>query len=322
MKIRFGYVAMSVILEKASPSKNVTVKTYSRLAEINPRAALSKVRRTASENLANTLRLLRHNRASGVSIYRFSSKLIPLATHPLLSGWNYAGEFNEELAAIGSFVQDNRMRVSFHPDHYTLINSPREEVLLSSLKDLEHHCLLLETMGLGPAARLVTHVGGGYKDKEKSLERFLDNWTRLHPRIASRLTLENDDKTFTAGEVLYLCRKLSLPMILDLHHFRCNSGFDSLEEILPGFLASWKDTSLPAKIHTSSPRSPEDCRSHHDYVNPADLYPFLKLVREFGQDLDVMVEAKQKDRAMFQLVKDLAAYPMIRQTGPASLSFT
>ena len=82
MKIRFGYVAMSVILEKASPSKNVTIKTYSRLAEVDPRAALSKVRRAASENLANTLRLLRHNRASGVSIYRFSSKLIPLATHP------------------------------------------------------------------------------------------------------------------------------------------------------------------------------------------------------------------------------------------------
>lgn len=36
MDIRFGYVAMSVILEKASPSKNVTVKTYSRLAETNP----------------------------------------------------------------------------------------------------------------------------------------------------------------------------------------------------------------------------------------------------------------------------------------------
>ena len=321
MDIRFGYVAMSVILEKASPSKNVTVKTYSRLAETNPRAALSKVCRTASENLANTLRLLRHNRASGVKIYRFSSKLIPLATHPLLSGWNYADEFKKELATIGSFVQDNEMRVSFHPDHYTLINSPREEVLLSSLKDLEHHCLLLETMGLGPASRLVTHVGGSYKDKEKSLKRFLDNWTRLPPRTASRLTLENDDKTFTAGEVLYLCRKLTLPMVLDIHHFRCNSGCDKLEEILPGFLTSWKDTSLPAKIHASSPRSPGDCRSHHDYVNPTDLYPFLKLAREFGQDLDVMVEAKQKDQAMFRLVKDLAACPMIRQTGPASLSF-
>ena len=104
-------------------------------------------------------------------------------------------------------------------------------------------------------------------------------------------------------------------MVMDIHHFRCNSGCDKLEEILPGFLTSWKDTSLPAKIHASSPRSPGDCRSHHDYVNPTDLYPFLKLAREFGQDLDVMVEAKQKDQAMFRLVKDLEL-SQIRKLAP------
>jgi hypothetical protein len=32
-----------------------------------------------------------------------------------------------------------------------------------------------------------------------------------------------------------------------------------------------------------------------------------------------MVEAKQKDLAMFQLVKDLAGYPSMNHSGPASL---
>ena len=61
MEVRFGYVAMSVLLEDASPSKTVTVKTYTRLADKDPEAALNKVRRTARENLANTRRLLLHN---------------------------------------------------------------------------------------------------------------------------------------------------------------------------------------------------------------------------------------------------------------------
>jgi UV DNA damage repair endonuclease len=33
MNIRFGYIAMSAILENASPPKSVTVKSYSALAE-------------------------------------------------------------------------------------------------------------------------------------------------------------------------------------------------------------------------------------------------------------------------------------------------
>ncbi|MBP7332797.1 MAG: UV damage endonuclease UvsE, partial [Firmicutes bacterium] len=63
MHIRFGYVAMSVILEKASPSSTVTFKTYSKLAERDEAAALARVRRVTRGNLLNTLRLLRHNRA-------------------------------------------------------------------------------------------------------------------------------------------------------------------------------------------------------------------------------------------------------------------
>lgn len=321
MKIRFGYVAMSVILENASPSGTVTFKTYSALAEKDPAAALGKLRRTARTNLGNTLRLLRHNKAHGIGLYRFSSKIIPLATHPLLSDWNYLFDLDHELKAIGDYVRINGMRVSFHPDHYTLINSPREEVLLSSLSDMEHHCLVLKAMGLDKKAKLVTHIGGGYKNKDKSLARFLKNWERVPGHVAGRLTLENDDKTFTAGEVLYLCRRLSLPMVLDLHHLKCNAGDDREAEIISPVFDTWRDTGHPPKIHISSPRSETDSRSHHDFVNPDDLYPFLKLAREINTGFDVMVEAKQKDRAMFRLVKELASYPMIKQTGEAALKF-
>ncbi|MDD3653574.1 MAG: hypothetical protein PHO01_05225 [Desulfotomaculaceae bacterium] len=71
----------------------------------------------------------------------------------------------------------------------------------------------------------------------------------------------------------------------------------------------------------ASARSSTDSRSHHDFVNPENLYPFLKLAREINKDMDVMVVARQKDRAMFQLVKELPAYPMLKQVNEATLSF-
>jgi len=323
MLLRFGFVAMSVLLENCSPSRAVTFKAYSSLRERDPGAALDKVRQTARENLLNTLRLIRHSAANNVRVYRFSSKIIPLATHPELSGWDYIGELKETLGEIGQFVRDRGMRVSFHPDHYTLINTPREEVLEASIRDFAHHCRLLEAMGLDARAKLVTHVGGGYGDREKSLQQFLQNWERLPRLITDRITLENDDRTFTARDVLYLAEKLGLPVVLDLHHHLCHrDGGSSLEEITPRFLNTWRDTELSPKIHTSSPRGEKDRRSHHDYVDPDHLYPFLKLAREYGQDLDVMVEAKKKDQAMFRLVKDLCGFPGIKKIDEANLEFS
>ncbi len=319
MQIRFGYVAMSVTLEHASPSKTVTFKNYTQLAGKDPAAALSKLRRTAAENLENTLRLLRYNKAHGVSVFRFSSKLLPLATHPALVDWDYMEELRERLRLIGDIVKENKMRVSFHPDHYTLLNSPREDVLLASLKDYQYHSSLLEAMGLDLSAKLVTHVGGLYNDREGSIGRFKKNWGRLPEPVAGRLTLENDDKIYTAREILNICRELSLPMVLDLHHHKCNNWGEDIAELIPEIFKTWEATGLPPKIHISSPKSNADFRSHHDFVNPGDLYPFLLSARKFASIIDIMVEAKQKDRAMFKLVRDLSACPAISQTGNASM---
>ncbi|MFZ5644483.1 MAG: UV DNA damage repair endonuclease UvsE [Bacillota bacterium] len=320
MILRFGYVAMSMELANCSPSKAVTFKTYSGLRERDPEAAMNKLTRTSRENLFNTIRLLRHNKANNVRLYRFSSKIIPLATHPELEGWDFIEGVRDLLGEIGILVKENHMRVSFHPDHYTLINSPREDVFNASVKDYIHHCLILEGMGLDNTAKLVTHVGGGYKDKKKSLDKFIKNWGRVPARVTERIALENDDKTFTAEDTLYLAEKLGLPMVFDLHHFMCNREEGSrTEDILPRFLCSWKGSGLNPKIHVSSPRSESDIRSHHDYVNPLDVYGFIKEAAVFNKGIDVMVEAKQKDFAMFRLIRELSEFPGIKRINEASL---
>ena len=321
MLVRFGFVAMSVTLEKASPSKTVTLKTYQQLVERDLKVAREKVKRVARGNLINSLRLLRHCKVHGIEIYRFSSKIIPLATHPELSDWDYIEDLKEQLSEIGNFIKENKMRVTFHPDHYTLINSPKEEVFKSAIIDLTHHCRIFKAMGLDEHAKLITHVGGGYNNKEESLERFIENWARIPKDIARRMTLENDDKIFTANETLYLCEKLMLPMVLDIHHFKCNHEEEStLEEIYPRVISTWKYTGLPPKIHVSSPRNDTDFRSHNDYVKADDLYPFLMLARKYNVDLDVMVEAKQKDKAMFKLVQELGQLPDIEPINDASIN--
>ncbi len=321
MIVRFGFVAMSVIMEDASPSGTVTLKTYLKYANQHPEAALEKVRQVARKNLLNSLRLLRYCVAHDVRLYRFSSKLIPLATHPELNHWDYISDLKPQLTELGHFIKENRLRVSFHPDHYTLLNSPHEGIYNASVADLAYHCNIFDAMGLDERAKLIIHIGGGYNKKEEALERFARNWCRLPENIRKRIALENDDKTYTAENTLALCKKLQIPMVLDLHHYRCNHEEGSkLKEIYPGFISTWKGTGLAPKIHVSSPRSEAAKRSHHDYVEAKDLYSFLLASKVYRIDLDVMVEAKQKDKAMFGLVEELGKNRHIKILNKASIN--
>jgi len=237
MIVRLGYVAMSTEVKNASPSKTMTATAFGKLADRE--AAIRKLERIAAENLHNTLRLLRHNRAHDIHVYRFSSKLIPLIGHELLAGWDPFPVLREPFAEIGRYVRQHRMRVSFHPDHFTVLSTPRLEVLGKSIEDLERHTTMLEAMGLGTEAMCNIHVGGTYGDKAKAGERFVKNFAKLRPVVRSRITLENDDKTFTALETLELAERVCAPMVLDIHHHEVNPGSERAAELWPRIQATW-----------------------------------------------------------------------------------
>ncbi|MGV2643622.1 UV damage endonuclease UvsE, partial [Clostridium perfringens] len=65
---------------------------------------------------------------------------------------------------------------------------------------------------------------------------------------------------------------------------------------------------LPPKIHVSSPKSPTDIRSHADGVDVVPLLAFLRNIARSTPKVDVMIEAKMKDGALCDLMKDLGDY--------------
>ena len=313
MIVRFGYVAMSMVVQNASPSKTMTMASFNKLADRD--AALRKLERIAQENLHNTLRLLKHSVAHDIKVYRFSSKLVPLATHPDLADWNPMAILQDSYAEIGDFVHKHGMRVSFHPDHFTVLSTPRPEVLINSVRDLQHHVAMLKAMGLNATAKNNIHIGGAYGDKLTSAARFEEHCSQLSQDIKERLTLENDDKTFNAIETLRVCQNTGLPMVLDIHHQWVNNEGERPWELWPDILKTWQGSlaqadTLPGmplapKIHVSSPRSVTDIRSHADGIEIGPLLDFLRHISRDTQHLDVMIEAKSKDVALFDLMKDM-----------------
>ena len=303
MRIRFGYVANVLGLWDASPSKTLTFTRYSALPK---EERLEKLKAVTAQNINNTKRILYYNLANEIELYRFSSSLVPLATHPEVM-WDSVTPFKTEWEELGQIVKQLKLRPSFHPNQFTLFTSYKEEVTANSIKDMEYHYTMLQAMGILEQAIINIHIGGAYGDKETALNRFHENITNLPNQIKNITTLENDDKTFNVEETLRTCEKENMPMILDYHHHLANKGGVDLSIYLQRIFNTWEQTNLLPKVHLSSPKSEGAFRSHADYVSKEFVLPFLKMVKEINMDIDIMIEAKMKNLAMQRLVEEIAS---------------
>ena len=260
MKIRFGYVANALGLWDASPSKSLTFARYSALPK---QERMEKLKEVTAQNLQHTKRILYYNIAHEIELYRFSSSLVPLATHPEVM-WDFVSPFKAEWKELGQVVKQLNIRPSFHPNQFTLFTSPREEVTMNAVKDMEYHYKMLEAMGIIDQAIINIHIGGAYGDKQETLQRFHQNIKSLPQLIKKVTTLENDDKTYNVEETLHTCEKEKVPMILDYHHYMANKGEQNLSDYLPRIFNTWRGfqsyTKSPSFIAKIGKRISFPCR--------------------------------------------------------------
>ncbi|AKL78179.1 MULTISPECIES: UV DNA damage repair endonuclease UvsE [Bacillus] len=304
MLFRFGFVANAMCLWDASPAKTLTYARYTKLSRSERKDALLSVTKA---NLTNTLRTIHYVISHGIPLYRFSSSIVPLATHPDVL-WDFVTPFRQEFREIGGLVRKYDLRTSFHPNQFTLFTSPKQEITANAVKDMAYHYDMLDAMGIADRSVINIHVGGAYGDKQSALGRFRVNLKELPDVIKQRMTLENDDKTYTSEETLSVCEQEGIPFVFDYHHFYANPTDDAdLDDILPRMIKTWQRIGLKPKVHLSSPKSESAIRSHADYVDANFILPVLERFRQWDTDIDFMIEAKEKDRALLRLVEELSA---------------
>ncbi len=265
--------------------------------------------------------------AIDVTMYRMSSDVAPYVTHPDMPQFHdQVAECNADLRDLGKLATGRKLRLSFHPSQYIILNSPDPKVVRQSVKDLAAQADILDRMGQGPEAVLVIHVGGHYGEPAASRQRWVETYRTLPEPVRRRLVLENDDIRFSAADVLSIHDETGVPLIFDHQHFWCkNPERLDLAGTVRRFVRTWP-AGVRAKVHYSSPRTemrevkrknratgkgetaliPPIWTGHADFVNPFEFGLFLRLAG--GLVFDVMVEAKAKDLAVLRLRKDLAGY--------------
>lgn len=238
-----------------------------------------------------------------VRMYRMASDLAPYMTKlDLPEQHRQIDETADDLARIGGIARQLDLRLSLHPSQYIVLNTPIDSVLDTAIRTLQSHADILDGMVLGPEHKIITHVGGLYNDRVAALARFALRYEQLSDSIRRRLIVENDDRLFPVDDVLWLHERTGIPVVFDwLHHQALNTRTFTPEEAALQCLRTWPADQRP-KLHFSSvagsiPKGKS--APHADYIDPADLIPFLHALRD--EAFDVMLEAKMKDLAVLRV---------------------
>lgn len=148
-------------------------------------------------------------------------------------------------------------------------------------------------------------MGGMFGDKEATLDRFRANYAKLSPEIKARLVLENDDVCYSVHELLPICEELNIPMVLDFHHHniifdkeQLREGTKDIMDLFPRIKATWDRKGITQKMHYSEPCSEaitgRQRRKHR---------PRVLTMPPCANDMDLMIEAKDKEQAVFELMR-------------------
>lgn len=292
MKIRLGYACICETLPGITSSSNYTYTSY--LKEKNP----LKLDQIIISNFLDLEKILIYNIKNNIHFYRLSSNIIPLATKKEVE-FDYVEKYQKYYHKIGKLIQQSGMRVDFHISEYCVLNSVNQDVVENSIEILKYHYRLLESFQIQDKV-FIMHIGSNAFGKKNSLSRFIHNFKKLPKYLQDCIVIENDDKVFTLEDCLYLSDVLQVPVCFDYHHFKCNESFLDYVKVIK----SWKST---PKMHFSSPKNKtkKEYRSHHDYIDSDSFIQFLSEIKDLDCDIDIMIEAKKKDEALFRLVREL-----------------
>jgi len=296
-----GYACINMSLSNRKKSERITTNR-SMIRRTFDERGKDYASELALQNCKDLYSILKWNEEHGIKFFRLSSEFFPWASEYDIESLKDYEKILYWCKKAGDFARENGHRLTSHPGPFNKLTSPNEKVILNTITDLEVHGKFFDMLGLPrtPFAKLNIHVGAHYNNKQMALENFCTNFERLSPAVQSRLTVENDDKaSLYSTKELYdeVYKRIGIPIVHDQHHHQfCTGGLDNEEATLLAAM-TWGD--VTPVIHYSQSRSIE----HNDVRIRANAHSdsYWEPVNTYGLDLDVMLEAKAKEQALFKM---------------------
>ncbi len=296
-----GYACINMELNSLKKQARVTTNR-TMIKKTFKEKGISYASELSLKNCKDLIKILKWNIENDIYFFRISSNIFPWASEYNLEDLPDFNEIEEVLFETGLFIEENGIRITSHPGPFNKLTSPKENVILNTIKDLEHHGKLFDLLCLSRTHynKINIHVGAAYDDKMMAVSNFCKNFNRLSDSVKSRLTVENDDRDslYSAVELYnYIYKKIKVPIVFDYHHHSlCNGGLTELEA-LELSLSTWNN--ITPVCHYSESRSEEYNDPKIKACAHSDTYK--RKINTYDKTFDIMLEAKHKEIALFKM---------------------
>ena len=298
-----GYACINMSLDSLTKTARVTTNR-----SMIRKTFLAKGKQYASQlalaNCQDLIKIIKWNEKSGIKFFRISSDMFPWASEYQISSLPDYREIRSTLEETGKYAQSIGQRLTCHPGPFNKLPSEDPNVIKNTTRDLEIHGEVFDLLNLPqtPYAKINIHVGAAYDDKGTACKNFIKNFKNLSSSVRNRLTVENDDKVslYSTKELYeYIYKEIGIPIVFDYHHHTFCDGGQSEREALELAISTWNG--IKPVVHYSESRSLEQKdptikpQAHSDYV--------YNYINTYGHDIDIMIEAKEKELALIKYKK-------------------
>lgn len=287
--MKIGYPCINTTIGCKS-SRTFRLKSYSE----------KRLMETVENNLVCLGRILRFNLKHNILFFRITSDLVPFASHPICK-FDWQRHFGKQFQEIGDFIKNQGVRISMHPDQFTLINSLDSRVFENSVRELVYHAQVLDLMELDTSAKIQIHVGGTYGDKDGSMIRFAERFEKLDEIVKRRLVIENDDSRYSLRDCLQISAKTRVPVVFDVFHHGVNSSGETIQEAFGLFTKTWREKDGLPMVDYSSQKAGHRMGKHAETINLEHFGEFLDKSNPY--DFDIMLEIKDKEMSALEAIE-------------------
>jgi len=299
--MELGYACINSTLQN---TRGITTNRGMRQKTFNEKG-LDYVSELALQNVKDLVTIIKWNEEKDIKLFRMSSDLFPWMTYYEFTDLPDYTKIINLLKGAGILAEKYGQRLTFHPSHFNALGSPNPIVVEKAIKELNKHGDIMDIMGLSTTVynKINIHVGGAYGDKQATLKRWIDSYYLLNDSTQKRLTIENDDKAnMYSVKELYkgISEQCGVPIVFDYYHHKFCTGGLTEREALNLAISTWPKGITPC-CHYSESRRDEHldesirAQAHSDLISST--------ICRYGNEVDVVVEAKHKELAVLNYYK-------------------
>lgn len=261
------------------------------------------IRNTYHNNVEQIIQLVPKLIESNIKSFRLSSGILPL--------FEFCADLakNDKLLILkfkqlGELFKTAGIRVTTHPGQFAVISSDSDNVISNAVRELNYHAWMFDQMGFDQTPYYAINIHGG---KKGNSHRAIETINSLSSEVKKRLTLENDEMSFNVKDLLKIFESTNTPIVWDSHHHSFNTGGLSQEEAYAETCKTWANIKPLQHLSNTEPgfenASFQNKRKHSYYIH---TIPDVQKVAIIENTVDVDVEAKGKNLAVFKMIKDFS----------------